>query len=77
MTCFVCKETVKDGFTTFSVDMGRCVIIIKNVPALICEQCGDTCYNDETSGRLEEIMDSIMQKASSDVAVVSYSEKAA
>ena len=77
MICFVCKGAVKDGFTTFTVDMGKCVAIVKNVPAFICDQCGDTCYSDETSGRLEEIVDSLVQQASSDVAVASYTEKAA
>ena len=77
MICFVCKGTVKDGFTTFTVDMDKCVVIVKNVPAFICDQCGDTCYNTETSGRLEEIVDSLVQQASSDVAMGSYTEKVA
>jgi len=77
MICFVCKGTVKDGFTTFTVDMDKCVVIVKNVPAFICDQCGDTCYNTETAKRLEEIVDTLVQQASTDVAVASYTEKAA
>jgi len=77
MICFVCKGTVKDGFTTFTVDMGKCIVIVKNVPAFICDQCGDTCYSDETSGRLEEIVDSLTQQAGAEIAVASYTEKAA
>ena len=77
MICFVCKGTVKDGFTTFTVDMGKCIVIVKNVPAFICDQCGDTCYNTETSKRLEEIVDFLTQQAGAEIAVVSYTEKAA
>jgi len=46
------------------------------VPAFICDQCGDTCYSDGTSGRLEEIVDSLTQQAGTKIAVVSYTEKA-
>ena len=77
MTCFMCKGTVCGGFSTFTVDMGTCIVIVKNVPALICDQCGDTCYNDETAGRLEEIVRSVTQPVSTEIAVVSYTEKAA
>ena len=44
MTCFMCKGAVKDGFSTFTADMGDCVVVIKNVPSGICEQCGETSY---------------------------------
>ena len=77
MICFVCKGNVKEGFTTFTVDMDKCVVVVKNVPTFIYGQCGDTCYNTETSKRLEEIVDSLMQEVSSDVAVSNYTEKAA
>ena len=77
MICFMCKGTLKNGFATFTVDMGKCIIIIKNVPALICDQCGDTSYDDETAGRLEEMVRSVTQSASTEIAVVSYTEKAA
>jgi len=75
MTCFVCKGTVKNGFTTFTVDMGKCLAVVKNVPAFICDQCGDTCYNTEACGRLGEIVNSLTQLANSDVTVVNYTEK--
>jgi len=77
MICFVCRGTVKDGFASFAADMGECVVVVKSVPAFVCEQCGDTCYSTETSRRLEEIVDSLLLQASSDVAVGSYTEKAA
>jgi len=40
MICFVCKGTVKDGFFTFIVDMGKCVVIVKNMSAFVCDQYG-------------------------------------
>jgi len=77
MTCFMCKGSVQDGFSTFTTDMGGCVVVIKNVPSFVCEQCGETSYNGEVARQLEQIVKNITAAASAEVAVVNYSEKAA
>ena len=77
MTCFMCKGKVQDGFSTFTVDMGGCIVVIKNVPSSVCSQCGETSYSDEVTRRLEQIVHSITGSASAEIAVVSYSDKAA
>ena len=77
MTCFMCKGSVRDGFSTFTTDMGGCVVVIKNVPSFVCDQCGETSYNDEVAKRLEQIVNNITGAASAEIAVVNYSEKAA
>jgi len=77
MTCFMCKGTVRDGFSTFTADTGGCVVVIKNVPSSICGQCGETSYNDEVARQLEQIVKNITSSISAEVAVVSYSDKAA
>jgi len=73
----MCKGTVQDGFSTFTTDMGGCVVVIKNVPSFVCGQCGETSYNGEVAQRLEQIVENITGTGSAEVAVVSYSEKAA
>ena len=77
MTCFMCRGTVRDGFSTFTTDMGGCVIVIKNVPSFICDQCGEVSYNGEVAERLEQIVKNITGTGSAEIAVVNYSEKAA
>ena len=77
MTCFVCKGTVEEGLSTFTADVGKCVVAVKDVPAYVCSQCGDTCYSSETSKRLDEIVRSALQPAGTEIAVVGYSERAA
>jgi len=77
MTCFMCKGTVRDGFSTFTTDMGGCVVVIKNVPSFVCDQCGETSYNSDVTQRLEQIVKNITGTVSAEIAVVSYSEKAA
>jgi YgiT-type zinc finger domain-containing protein len=77
MICFMCKGSVQEGFSTFTADMGSCIVVIKNVPSRVCGQCGESSYSDETARRLEQIVWSIMGSAGAEIAVVSYSEKAA
>ena len=77
MICFMCKGTVQEGFSTFTTDMGGSIVIIKNVPSRVCDQCGEASYSDEVARRLEQIVQSIMSSASAEIAVVTYSEKAA
>jgi YgiT-type zinc finger domain-containing protein len=73
----MCKGNVQEGFSTFTADMGNCIIVIKNVPSRICGQCGEASYSDEVARRLEQIVHSLTDSASAEIAVVSYSEKAA
>jgi YgiT-type zinc finger domain-containing protein len=77
MTCFMCKGTVQEGISTFTADMGGCIVVIKGVPSSVCGQCGEVSYNGEVARRLEQIVQSITGSASAEIAVVSYSEKAA
>jgi len=77
MTCFMCKGTLVEGSSTFSADMGNCIVIIKNVPSLICDQCGEVSYSDAVASRLEQITHSLIDKVNTEIAVVSYSEQAA
>ena len=41
MTCFICKGAIEHKLTTFTVDLGHCIIIVKNVPSEVCSQCGE------------------------------------
>ena len=77
MICFLCKGTLKDGFSTFTTGMGSRIIIIKNVPSQICGQCGEVSYSDETARRLEQIVQSFTGPVNAEIAVVSYTEQAA
>jgi len=77
MICFMCKGSMQDGFSNFTADMGKCIVIIKNVPSCVCNQCGEVSYNDDTSKRLEDIVHALIEPVSTEIAVVSYTEQAA
>jgi len=77
MTCFMCKGTVREDFSTFTADMNGCIVVVKNVPSRVCVQCGETSFNDEVAKRLEQIVQSITGSTITEIAVVSYTENAA
>jgi len=53
MQCVICKhgETQK-GKTTVTLHRGQSTIIIKDVPAQICENCGEYYLSDEISDQV-------------------------
>ena len=77
MICFMCKGSMQDGFSNFTTDMGKCIVIVKNVPSYICNQCGEVCYSDETAERLEDIIHALTEPVNTEIAVVSYTKQAA
>lgn len=72
MTCISCNGTTSKKTAKFIVDLERCVLIVKNVPAFICQQCGAQSYSDEVAGRLEAISDAIKTTPVQEVAIVDY-----
>ena len=55
--CMYCKNSTNvNSTTTHVVNYKNCIIVIKNVPCLECEQCGEKYYTDEVAERLETIL---------------------
>ena len=71
MVCAFCKGLYNDGFSTYVATLDDSVIIVKNVPCLICEQCGDVSYIGTVYSRLEQIVDALRDSIT-EVAVVKY-----
>jgi YgiT-type zinc finger domain-containing protein len=78
MNCFFCKGELEAKETIFTTELNDCVVIIKNVPSLVCTQCGEVVHSDSVSHRLEQIVDSIKSTiCAAEITVMSYSDKAA
>jgi YgiT-type zinc finger domain-containing protein len=73
MTCFFCKGTKEQWLTTDVVDLGGHVIVIKNVPCYKCAECGELTYDLAVGERIEEIVDTVKDTVSGEIAVVRYS----
>lgn len=77
MKCFYCKGESVETTTKFIVDLGSCVVIVKNVPAHVCQQCGETSYSNEVAQQLERIVDAVKRSIMSEVAIIEYSPNVA
>ena len=54
--CSFCKGKMVEGKTEFVVRIGGEVLTIKDVPAYVCEECGEAYYTSDVSGKIDEIM---------------------
>lgn len=75
-TCFMCKGNLEEKKTTFMVELDNCIVIIKNVPSLVCKQCGEISYSDEVAKQLEKLVNSV-KNIITEITVINYSEKVA
>ena len=76
MNCFMCKGHIEDKSTTFMVDIGNSIVIVKHVPSQVCKQCGEPSYSDDVARKLENIVNSL-KNIITEVAIVNYSDKVA
>jgi len=51
----MCGGDRASGHTSFVAELGSGVLLVRGVPATICDQCGEEWLDDATARRLEEI----------------------
>lgn len=54
--CPICGGGIADGQTTFTVDIGPGVVVVRHVPARVCLQCGEDWIQDPVAERLDKIV---------------------
>lgn len=64
------------GVTTHVVDLGKCIIIVKNVPCMKCSQCGEVVYTGIVVKQLEKITNAL-EASLTEIAVVNYPDNVA
>ena len=62
--CIVCGGTMEEGKTTFTVDFGSGVVVVRDVPATVCSQCGMEWINDNAAQQIETIVNNAKNKHS-------------
>lgn len=63
MKCVICKNgELHPGRTTVTLSKDDRAIIIKNVPALICDNCGESYTDDTVTGNLFDMADQAAAK---------------
>ncbi len=66
---------LEKSITTHVVNYKDCIIVIKNVPCLECDRCGEKYYTDDVAEKLEEIIDTA-KKMMQEIAVIDYQQAA-
>ena len=62
--CPLCGGEKKQGYTIYSVDLKFGVVVVRKVPAKVCNQCGEEWIDSKTAEQLERIVNSARQKHS-------------
>ena len=76
MRCFMCKGRLLNQIKTYMVEVENCIIIVKNVPAQVCGQCGEISYSHNIAIQLENIVTSL-RSSITEIAVANYSNEVA
>lgn len=76
MNCVMCKGKVEDTYISHVVDFNGYIIIIKNVPAKVCSQCGESFLDHATAVKIEKIID-VYKAHSAEVLILNYADKVA
>ena len=61
--CPICHGGHKQpGTTTFTVDLGFGVVVVRGVPAQVCDLCGTDWLEDPVAEKLERIVEQARRK---------------
>ena len=56
MICLICRQAeIVEGFTPIHFERGEMHLLIKHVPARVCQQCGEAYVDEETAMQLLRI----------------------
>ena len=72
MTCVICKTgETKPGHTTVTLNRGETTVIVKNVPADICDNCGEYYLEEDVARQVREKAERAV-KNGAEVEIVRY-----
>ncbi len=72
MTCLVCKYgKMKPGWVTVTLTRGEAVVIIKQVPANVCDNCGEYVLSEAVTEQLLTRAEEAVQRGS-EVEILRY-----
>lgn len=55
--CPVCGGGKRPGTTTYTVDFGAGLVVVRQVPAMVCDQCGEDWIAPPIARRLEQMVE--------------------
>lgn len=62
MKCTICKNgETKEGHTTATLAKGSTTVVFQDVPAQVCQNCGEAFFSEETTAQLLKLAESAAQ----------------
>ena len=55
-TCSLCGGILREGKTELVIKLEDQAVVIKNLPAYVCEDCGEAYFTPDTSRKIDKIM---------------------
>lgn len=53
MKCVICKQgETNEGTATVTLEIGKTTLVVKQVPAKVCQNCGEEYVNEKVTSEL-------------------------
>ena len=65
MKCIHCQGTMRRGTAPLHIDKGGCHLTLDNVPAWVCEQCGEAYFEENEVEAIQGLVRTVEHKARS------------
>lgn len=63
MKCIHCQSTMKRATAPLHIDRNRCHLTLDDVPAWVCEQCGEAYFEEKEVEAIQGLIRSVENKA--------------
>ena len=74
LLCPSCGGQTQVDKTTYTVDLGSGIVVVRRIPAAICTRCGDEWLADVTVQELEGIVEDA-KKRKSQAEIIDYQDR--
>ncbi len=74
--CIMCKGSIESRLINHIVDLNGNIIIIKNVPAQVCKQCGESFLEHNVALKVQDLLDNYSDSMV-EVLIINFYDKVA
>lgn len=75
MKCMKCGKSAYESTTTEAIELGFCLLIIRNIPCYKCDECDEILYTGDVAVKIEQITESV-KSLMQDVVIIDYKKAA-
>ncbi len=62
MKCMQCRGEMTRGTAPLHIDRKGCHLVLDNVPAWVCDQCGESYFEEQEVDTIQELIQAIDNK---------------